>query len=66
MQDPDEFILVEAFEDDAAEAHVSSDHFEQAMKDMPKALAKTPLIINTTTTIEGARDWSHMGELNVG
>ncbi|HEX9682792.1 MAG TPA: putative quinol monooxygenase [Acidimicrobiales bacterium] len=47
VQDRDEFILVEAFEDDAAEAHVRSDHFEQAMKDMPKALAKTPLIINT-------------------
>ena len=63
MEDPNEFVLVEAFEDDAAGAHVSSDHFEQAMKDMPEALAKTPLIINTS--IEGARDWSHMGELNV-
>ena len=63
VEDPSEFVLVEAFEDDAAEAHVSSDHFQQAMADMPQALAETPRIINTT--IEGVRDWSRMGELTV-
>jgi quinol monooxygenase YgiN len=63
VEDPTEFVLVEAFEDDAAGAHVSSDHFQQAMKDLPEALAETPLIINTT--IEGVRAWSRMGELTV-
>ena len=32
VDDPNEFVLVEAFKDDAAEAHVKSDHFVQAMK----------------------------------
>ena len=27
VDDPNEFVLVEAFMDDAAEAHVKSDHF---------------------------------------
>ena len=56
-------MLVEAFEDGGAEAHVNSDHFKRAMQDMPQALAETPHIINTT--IEGANDWSRMGELTV-
>ena len=63
VEDHSEFVLVEAFEDDAAQAHVSSDHFQQAMADMPQALAETPRIINTT--IEGVHDWSRMGELTV-
>ena len=33
------------------------------MKDMPEALAETPLIINTT--IDGVRDWSGWGKLSV-
>lgn len=63
VDEPNGFVLVEAFEGDAAEAHVSSDHFERAMTDMPQALAETPLIINTA--IEGARGWSQMGELSI-
>ena len=63
LDDPNEFVLVEAFEDDGAVPHVSSDHFEQAMLDLPQALVATPLIINTT--IEGASGWSEMGELSV-
>ncbi len=63
VEDPDEFVLVEAFEDDGAAPHVESDHFKQAMQDMPQALAQTPKIINTT--IEGANEWSQVGELSV-
>lgn len=62
VDDPTRYVLVEAFADDAAEAHVTSAHFQQAMKDMPQALAETPQIINTT--IEGD-SWSQMGELSV-
>lgn len=62
LENPNEFVLVEAFKDDAAEAHVGSDHFQQAMKDMVQALVETPQIINTT--IDG-EDWSRMGELTV-
>ena len=62
-EDPNEFLLTEAFQDDAAAAHVSSDHFKQAMQAMPAALTETPRIINAT--IEGATDWSRMGEMTV-
>ena len=63
LDNPNEFVLVEAFKDDAAEAHVTSEHFQQAMKDMLQALVETPKIINTV--IDG-EDWSRMGELSVG
>jgi quinol monooxygenase YgiN len=63
VDDPNEFVLVEAFEDDGAGPHVNSDHFKQAMQDMPQALAETPHIINTT--IAGAHGWSRMGELTI-
>ncbi|HUW02497.1 MAG TPA: putative quinol monooxygenase [Acidimicrobiales bacterium] len=63
VDDSNEFVLVEAFEDGGAGPHVESDHFKQAMQAMPRALAETPKIINTT--IEGADEWSLMGELSV-
>src|SRR2546421_3608747 len=55
VDDPSEFVLVEAFEDDGAGPHVNSDHFKKAMQDLPQALVETPRIINTT--IEGSNDW---------
>ena len=63
VDDPDEFVLVEAFDDDGAVPHVSSPHFKKALEEMPQALAETPHIINTT--IEGATGWSRMAELSV-
>ena len=63
VEDPNEFVLVEAFEDDGAGPHVNSAHFKQAIQEMPQALAETPRIINTL--IEGANEWSRMGELTV-
>lgn len=63
LEDPDTFVLVEAFDDDeAAGAHVNSDHFKAAMVDLPQALAETPLIINTT--IEGVSEWSQLAEMS--
>ena len=59
VDNPNEFVLVEAFQDDAAEAHVNSDHFKKAMADMPQALVETPHIISRQ--FEGS-GWDRMGE----
>ena len=60
---PNEFILIEAFEDDAAEAHVNSDHFKAACELFPTILSETPEIINTL--IEGKTEWDRMAEFAV-
>nr|MCW2728085.1 antibiotic biosynthesis monooxygenase [Aeromicrobium sp.] len=62
VDDPTEFVLVEAFDDDAAEAHVTSEHFATAMRTMPQALASTPLIVSQSVDQDG---WGEMGELSV-
>lgn len=62
VDNPNEFVLVEAFQDDAAGDHVNSDHFQQAMKDMPQALVETPQIISEKISASG---WNRMGELSV-
>lgn len=63
LDDPNEYVLVEAFRDGAAgSAHVNSDHFKRAMAEMPQALASTPKIISQQID---ATDWSLMGELTV-
>ena len=62
VDNQNEFVLVEAFEDDAGEAHVSSEHFQRAMREMPQALAETPRIVSRQ--IEG-NDWDRMGELQI-
>ncbi len=63
LDDPTEYVLVEAFrDDDAGGAHVRSDHFAKATSELPQYLAATPKIINTT--IEGT-DWSTLGEMEV-
>ncbi|MCK1797799.1 antibiotic biosynthesis monooxygenase [Streptomyces sp. XM4193] len=63
VDDPNTFVLVEAFEDDAAEAHVNSEHFRTAMTELRPLVSRTPDIVSTT--IEGADGWSRMGELAV-
>lgn len=60
---PNEFILIEAFQDDAAEAHVNSDHFKAACELFPTILSETPEIINTL--IEGKTEWDRMAEFAV-
>ena len=62
LDDPNEFVLVEAFTDDGAGAHVSSPHFAQAIQDMRQALTATPKIISRQVDGEG---WDEMGELKV-
>jgi quinol monooxygenase YgiN len=63
VADPTEYVLVEAFGDDAAgAAHVQSEHFKQAQRTLPPHLAETPRIINFTIPQDG---WSELGELAV-
>lgn len=61
-EDPNQFVLLESFADDAAEAHVNSDHFAAGLETMRPMIARTPQIINFQT--EG-NDWSEMGELKI-
>jgi quinol monooxygenase YgiN len=63
LDDPTEYVLIEAFRDgDAGGAHVNSDHFQAARRDLPPHLVATPKIINTTADGE---TWSELGELAV-
>lgn len=63
IEDPVEYVLIEAFRDeDAAAAHVGSEHFRAAQQDLPPHLAETPRIVNMTLPQE---DWSLLGELAV-
>lgn len=63
LDDPDEYVLVEAFRDgDAGGAHVQSEHFKNAQKTLPPFLARTPKIVNMTIPQD---DWSLLGEMAV-
>ena len=63
LDDPHEYVLVEAFRDDeAGGAHVQSDHFQAARRDLPPHLAETPRIVNLSVP---GTDWSELGELAV-
>jgi quinol monooxygenase YgiN len=63
LDDPHEYVLVEAFRDDAAgAAHVQSAHFQRATSELPAYLSATPKIVNVT--VEGST-WSELGEMSV-
>ncbi|UBU16001.1 putative quinol monooxygenase [Nonomuraea gerenzanensis] len=63
LDDPNEYVLVEAFRDgEAGAAHVQSAHFKQAQQELPPYLAETPRIVNTTLDQD---DWSELGEMAV-
>jgi quinol monooxygenase YgiN len=62
VDDPNEFVLVEAFLDaDAGAAHVRTDHFKAAQRDLPDALAATPEIINVE--IPDKSGWDQLAEI---
>lgn len=61
--DPDEYLLVEAFRDGADVAHVQSDHFKAACELFPTVLVETPEIINVG--IPGKVKWDRMAEFAV-
>jgi quinol monooxygenase YgiN len=63
VEDPSEYVLVEAFADaDAGANHVNSDHFKEAQRTLPPHLAETPRVVNVTVP---QSDWSELGELEV-
>ncbi|MEU6589955.1 putative quinol monooxygenase [Streptomyces sp. NPDC046881] len=63
LADPTEYVLIEAFRDDeAGAAHVQSAHFKAAQQTLPRHLAETPRIVNTTVPQD---DWSLLGEMAV-
>ncbi|RBY77639.1 antibiotic biosynthesis monooxygenase [Geodermatophilus sp. TF02-6] len=63
LDDPTEYVLVEAFRDDeAGGAHVQSDHFGKAQETLPPHLVETPRIVNFSIPQD---DWSELGEMAV-
>ena len=63
LDDPDEYVLVEAFRDgDAGGAHVSSDHFKAAQQKLPGYLVATPKIVSQSVDQD---DWNELGEMKV-
>jgi len=63
VETPDQYVLIEAFRDEqAGAAHVGSPHFKAAQQELPRYLASTPHVINTTVEGEG---WSELGEMTV-
>ena len=62
VEDPNEYVLVEAFKDDAAEAHVNSEHFQKMQQEFPQYLTATPQIISEQISADG---WGEMGEIKV-
>jgi quinol monooxygenase YgiN len=62
VDDPNVFVLVEAFADgDAGAAHVQSEHFKAAVCTLPDYVASTPDIINVE--IPDVSGWSEMAEI---
>lgn len=63
LEDPTEFVLVEAFRDAATGgAHVQSEHFKAAQQSLPPYLASTPQVVNFDLPQD---DWSELGEMAV-
>ena len=62
IEDPNTYVLIEAFEDEGAEPHVTSDHFATMQREFPKYLSATPEIISQRIDSDG---WGPMGELSV-
>jgi len=62
VDDPNEYILIEAFKDDAAESHVTSEHFKRAQSEFPQYLQETPHIRNQ---LMPGDHWDRLGEFEV-
>lgn len=61
LDEANTYVLVEAFQDDAAEAHVNSDHFKKIVADAPEWVAEAPKIINVQDVPQDG--WGEMGEI---
>ena len=63
VEDPTEYVLVEAFRDgEAGAAHVQSEHFREAQQTLPQHLAETPRVVHAQLEQD---DWSELGEMRV-
>ena len=63
VEDPNQFVLVEAFRDAQAGAeHVNSEHFKLAMEQLPFLLSEIPEIINVEVP---GTEWSKMSEMEL-
>jgi len=62
IDDPATYVLVEAFTDDGAAAHVGSEHFQRALVDLRRGVVATPRIVSRQ--VEGS-GWDLMGEITV-
>lgn len=63
VENPNEYVLVEAFNDDAGEAHVNSEHFAKGLEAMKPLLVETPQIVSQS--LPNMDGWDRMGELQV-
>jgi len=62
VDDPRTYVLVEAFTDDGAGPHVTSEHFQRALVDLRQGLASTPRIVSRQVDGSG---WDVMGEITI-
>lgn len=62
VEAPNTYVLIEAFRDDAAEAHVTAEHFTRAQRELPRYLVATPQVRNVL--LEGDH-WDELGEFRV-
>ena len=63
LDDPNSFLLVEAFRDtEAGRVHVESEHFQAAIAQLPKWLRAVPEIVHVETDTD---DWSQMAEIQL-
>ncbi len=63
VENPDQFVLIEGFLDgDAGAAHVSSEHFKEAIRQVPSMLVNTPEILYAE--LPGS-EWSLLTEMTV-
>lgn len=62
VENPGEYVLIEAFQEDAAEAHVTSPHFRKAQADLPQYLVETPQVRNV---VMPGDHWDQLGEFTV-
>src|SRR5512133_584382 len=63
LDDPTEYVLVEAFRDgEAGSRHVQSEHFAAATSLLPQYLVRTPSIVSQHVEQDG---WDELGEMRV-
>ena len=62
LENPAEYVLVEAFTDEGAGPHVQSEHFAKGLEAMRPCLTKTPSIVSRQVDGNG---WDAMGELQI-